>query len=93
MTKQEFVGLLPDGARAPSDEEFAVIDLVYMYHPSISDIQGKYEIMSLYVLFGIRIIYDMKETALKAKAIEDKRRELQAELEQLELEEEELSMI
>lgn len=60
-----------------------LIDYVYMYHPSISNIDGKNQIAYLYVHFGMRLIRDMRNTAHVMEDYEIKERKLKAELSRL----------
>lgn len=53
-----------------SDEDYAVIEFVYTWHPSISETNGKKEIALLYAMFGMRIIYDMLPSARRAEQFE-----------------------
>lgn len=79
MTRQEFLKevnkILPKGKRidAITDEEYAVIEKVYAWHPSISNTDGKSEIAYLYVNFGWVLIVDMLR---RAKAVEEKENEI-----------------
>lgn len=93
MTRQEFLNHLPDGARAPSEQEYEIIDFVYNYHPSIYHVEGKKQIARLYSEFGMRIILDMQETAKRMKEISDEIRSLRARIDELEDERQELSGI
>lgn len=85
MTKQEFTELT---TREFTDAEYAVIETVYTYHPSISETEGKRQIANLYDTYGIRIIADMLPTANKAREYEEgiaqKRHELQEIMEEFE---------
>ena len=93
MTKEEFVERLPRETRAPSDVEYEVIEFVYTYHPSISATDGKNQIAMLYSTFGMRIIFDMLETANRSQKIEEERLELRNRLLELDRLSEALSMI
>lgn len=66
MTKAEFEKL---SKRPVTEDEYRSIELVYTFHPSISDTKGKEEIAYLFNTFGMRIILDMVDTANKAKRI------------------------
>lgn len=68
---------------APSTDEMKLIDYVYMYHPSISNIDGKAQIAYLYVCFGMRLIRDMRNTANAMENYEIRERKLKAELSKL----------
>lgn len=68
----------------PTTDEMKLIEYVYMYHPSISNVDGKDQIAYLYVHFGMRIIRDMRNTAHAMENYEIRERKLKAELSQLE---------
>lgn len=69
MTKQEFLdnvnAMLPEDEHLNeiTDGKYAVIERVYNFHPSISDVNGKNEIAELFVRFGWSIINDMRPRA------------------------------
>ena len=86
MTNYEFCTRLPDGTRAPTDKDFDVIQFVYDYHPSIDCTNGKDQIARLYSEFGMRIIWDMFDTAKRAQEIANERRHLRLQLEKLDKE-------
>lgn len=75
MMYQEFVNRLPDDARIPTDKEYKTIERVYTWHPSISQNghEGQEQIARLYSEFGMRIIYDMEDTALMMENLNDAR--------------------
>lgn len=79
MTRDEFLNLvnklLPQNKKisAITDKEYSVIEKVYMFHPSISDKDGKLDIAKLYVDFGWAIIMDMLP---RAELMAKKEREL-----------------
>lgn len=81
MTKHEFLtainDMLPEGEHISciTDQEYAVIESVYNFHPSISETGGKKEIAYLYVTFGWAIIKDMEP---RAKLMMEKERQLAA---------------
>lgn len=68
---------------APTTEQMKLIDYVYTYHPSISNVDGKSQIAYLYVVFGMRLILDMRNTAHMMEDYEIKERKLKAELNKL----------
>lgn len=68
MTKSEFEYLIHGSV---TDEEYQLIEEVYMYHPAIRTASGKEEVAELYKSFGIVIFYDMYPRAQKAKEIEE----------------------
>ena len=79
MNKQEFL----DHAHIKNinQEDYNVIEEVYVNHPSISN---KAEIAAIYNLpGGMRIIRDMLPTANKAREINDKRMSLRGQLREL----------
>ena len=80
MTKQEFKDLTK---REFTDKEYAAIETVYTFHPSVSETEGKKQITSLYDTYGIRIITDMLPTATKAREYEDLITKKRHELEEL----------
>lgn len=92
MSYEEFVSRLPEGSKKPSSNEFVIINLVYGCHPCIRNDRGKDQIAELYIEYGMRIIYDMRETAKRAGEIEDDIRRKRQEIEELEREYKELAM-
>ena len=64
-----------------SDNDYALIEKVYTFHPSVSETHGKAQVAWLYNEFGMRIFRDMEATAdanMKLEeAIRDARRTLQ----------------
>jgi len=68
MTKQEFKALTK---RDFTDEEYEIIEIVYTFHPSISETEGKKQIAHLFDNFGFRIIVDMLPTAVKTREYEE----------------------
>ncbi|MGN0697039.1 MAG: hypothetical protein ACI4J5_09780 [Oscillospiraceae bacterium] len=91
MTDTEFLSRLPEGTRKPTDKEFEDITFVYDYHPCIDPVKGKDQIAMLYSTFGMRIIYDMYETATAVCVIESERRECREKLRKLDSEYEKLA--
>lgn len=86
MTNLEFCIRLPEGTKKPTDKDFDVIDFVYCYHPSIDPVKGKDQIAKLYSEFGMRIIWDMFDTAKRAQEIDNERRHLRLQIEKLDKE-------
>nr|DAV48822.1 MAG TPA: hypothetical protein [Caudoviricetes sp.] len=68
MMKNEFEEMI---GRSVTDEEYQLIEEVYMYHPAIRTASGKEEVAELYKSFGIVIFYDMYPRTQKAKEIEE----------------------
>lgn len=67
-----------------SSIDYPIIETVYMYHPSINEVTGKHQIAYLYFHFGMRVIKDMLETAIKCKELEEEIHKKKIELEELE---------
>lgn len=76
MTQSEFIHnceLMTDTKNVTiSSEDYKVIELVYTFHPAISEVRGKEQIALLYTTFGMTVINDMKPRALKARELESK---------------------
>lgn len=62
MQKQEFEERIE---RTVTDEQYKVIEEVYMWHPSIRNTSGKDEVAELYKSFGMTIFHDMLMSSLK----------------------------
>ena len=60
MQKQEFEQLIQTTI---PDEEYRIIEKVYVWHPAISNMEGKSQIADLYRDYGMAIIKNMEETA------------------------------
>ena len=60
MQKQEFEQLIQTTI---SDEEYRIIEKVYVWHPAISNMEGKNQIADLYRDGGMAVIKNMEETA------------------------------
>ena len=67
-------------------EEYKKIEFVYNWHPSISETEGKMQIATIWNIGGLRLIRDMEESAMHAKAIDDQIRDVKEELVSLERE-------
>ena len=89
MTREEFTSRIE---RAITDEQYAIVEKVYLYHPSIDAVKGKGQIAYLYDTFGMRVILDMLPTAEKAKDLERQMRILREELASVKRQYEELQM-
>ena len=81
MTKQEFEKI---SGKTVSQGDYANIEFVYQFHPSIPNVGGKEMIAELYNLGGMRLILDMKRTADEAKWIETVMANLRRRLDTLE---------
>ena len=86
MIWEEFVSRLPENVRIPTEEEYKTMEYVYNWHPSIkpSEHEGQEQIARLYSEFGMRIIYDMEETASKMEHLNEMRFKAKKEFEDIE---------
>lgn len=66
MQKQEFEERIE---RTVTDEQYKVIEEVYMWHPSIRNTSGKDEVAELYKSFGMTIFHDMLPRARKPMSL------------------------
>lgn len=80
MMKNDFEEMI---GRSVTDEEYQLIEEVYLWHPAIRSTSGKEEVAELYKSFGIVIFYDMYPRAKKAKDIEKNIRMLDKTREEL----------
>lgn len=62
MQKQEFEERIE---RTVTDEQYKVIEEVYMWHPSIRNTSGKDEVAELYKSFGMTIFHSPLKTTIK----------------------------
>lgn len=53
-----------------SDDDYKAIELVYAFHPAISEMRGKEQIAWIYVTLGMTVINDMKPRAIRARELE-----------------------
>lgn len=88
MQKREFEEMIEQPV---SDAEYKVIETVYQWHPSVKEVSGKEEVAELYKSFGMAIFHDMLPRAEKNRELENKLRHVQAEVERIKAEMEELS--
>lgn len=91
MLKQEFLDRVENitGKRpVVSNDDYNIIEYVYNYYPTIDDVNGKFQIATIYVYGGMPVIYDMMNRANMAQTIEcniaSERANLNASLESLE---------
>lgn len=79
MTREEFerwcFEVKSQDNKRPTEAEYKLIEYVYQFHPAISEVEGKKQIASLYLNFGMSIIQDMKP---RAELMEKKEQELRA---------------
>lgn len=87
MIKEEFRDLV---GLEVSDEDYAVIEKVYQFHPSISEVSGKEEVAKLYKSFGMSVFYDMLPRAEKNCELVRQLRQAQAEADRIKQEMEKL---
>lgn len=83
MMKNEFENLINTDVENKvtiTDDEYAKIELVYMYHPAI---EGKEDIAKLYLWFGMTVIEDMVGRSKDIKNLENQINRTQAKLEGL----------
>lgn len=69
--------------RSITDSDYAIVEYVYTWHPSIDPNKGKDQIAYLYDNFGMRIIRDMLPTAEKSEDLLKRIEKLNAEVNQL----------
>ena len=80
MQKQEFEERIE---RTVTDEQYKVIEEVYMWHPSILNTSGKDEVAELYKSFGMTIFHDMLPRAKKAHELDELLRNAQREVQRI----------
>ena len=67
-----------------NNENFAVVEYVYNWHPSISETHGKDQIAMLYCTFGMNIIKDMYPRAEKMQILDVELQKAKAKVEEIE---------
>ena len=67
MNKQEFEERIKGSI---SEQNYKIIETVYNYHPSISEVNGKDQIVNLYEIGGMALIRSMMESANIMKTLE-----------------------
>lgn len=94
MTREEFenscIKTKPQDNKRPTEEEYKLIEYVYTFHPAISEVEGKEQIATLYLNFGMSLIRDMKP---RAELMEKKEKELRVAREALRKVQEEITEI
>lgn len=88
MQKREFEERIE---RTVTDEQYKIIEAVYMWHPSIRNTSGKDEVAELFKSFGMTIFHDMLPRAKKAKELDEQLRVAQRAVAKIQEEIEELS--
>lgn len=66
-----------------SPDEYGIIEMVYAFHPSISNVEGKQQIADLYKIGGMPLMKNMLETAEIMKGLDDEEREIKAALQKI----------
>ena len=87
MDKQEFLRACEkytDGKPCINDENFAVVEYVYNWHPSVSVLRGEDQMAMLYCTFGMTVIYDMYPHAKKMQMLDDELKKTKAKVEEIE---------
>ena len=79
MTKQEFEKRI--GAEI-SQKDYSIVEHVYTWHPSISEVEGKEQIAELYKSFGMPIIKNMMEAANYAETLDRAMAQAQRQVEE-----------
>lgn len=77
MMKEEFEKIA--GVQV-TPEDYKEIEFVYLWHPSISETDGKNQIATLWNIGGLRLIRDMKETARITMELEEEIRKTREKL-------------
>lgn len=96
MTKQEFMNKVAEVTpkekkiAVVSDTDYALVERVYIFHPAISETEGKRQIAELYVNFGMVLIMDMLPRAEVMAKKESELREARAALSRIQEEIEEI---
>ena len=90
MTREEFerscIEVKPQDNKRPTESEYKLIEYVYTFHPSISEVEGKKQIAYLYLSFGMKPraeLMEKKESELRAarealKKVQDEIAEIRA---------------
>lgn len=88
MQKREFEERIESKV---TDEQYKIIETVYMWHPSVRNTSGKDEVAELFKSFGMTIFHDMLPRAKKAQELDEKLRVAQREVDRIQEEIKELS--
>lgn len=78
MSKQSIETII--GKDIPQ-KDFEILEFVNMWHPSAVRADGKSQVITLYLIGGMRLIRDMLPTARKAERLHNKAARAQAEYE------------
>lgn len=94
MMKDEFEALLDGKIERPlTNNEWNLVNRVYTFHPAIKDVGGKQQVARLWKEFGPIIFQDMLPRAEKAAELDHKRNRLRKELDSIEDQMKELSIL
>lgn len=80
MTKQEFEKRI---GTEISQKDYSIVEHVYTWHPSISEVEGKEQIAELYKSFGMPIIKNMMEASNYAETLNREMTQVQRQVEEL----------
>lgn len=69
MQKREFEERIESKV---TDEQYKIIEAVYMWHPSVRNTSGEDEVAELFKSFGMTIFHDMLPRAKKAQELDEK---------------------
>lgn len=79
MELQEFTELIKDRDRIISDEDFALINKIYNFHPAV---KTKKDIATLFMMGEMALMHDMELRADSVRDAEEKVRSLSNQLEE-----------
>lgn len=68
MSKNEFETLV---SCSVSDTDYSLVEFVYTWHPSISEVKGKSQVAQLYLATGMTVFGDMYDRAKMAQIAEN----------------------
>lgn len=83
MTREEFkerVEKIPSKYHDFSQDDYALIEYVYTWHPGIDNITGKDQIAEIYAHGGMMVIRDMYARAKKAEEADRKIRAIRKDI-------------
>lgn len=83
MTREEFkerVEKIPSKYHDFTQEDYAIIEYVYTWHPAIDNMTGKDQIAEIYAHGGMMVVRDMYARAQKAEEADKKIREIRRDI-------------
>ena len=83
MTSEEFkerVEKIPSKYHDFTQEDYAIIEYVYTWHPAIDNYGGKDQIAEIYAHGGMMVVRDMYARAQKAEEADKKIREIRRDI-------------